>query len=73
MQHRLKSAGWNKPSMFDDRAMDLIQELTLGVPRRINRLCDLSLMIAYAQDKQRIDSNLVESANLELTCRSAAA
>jgi general secretion pathway protein A len=73
IQHRLLTAGWNKPSMFDNEAMSTIQELTLGVPRRINRLCDLALMIAYAQDKSRIDSATIENANSELTSRSAAA
>ncbi|HUP79226.1 MAG TPA: AAA family ATPase [Pirellula sp.] len=71
--HRLQSIGWNKPLMFDEEAMDLIQELTLGVPRRINRLCDLALMIGYAQDKSRIDAFTIETANAELTSRSVAA
>jgi general secretion pathway protein A len=69
--HRLKTAGWDKPLMFDDEAMGMIQELTLGVPRRINRLCDLALMVAYAQDKSRIDAATLETANAELTSRSA--
>ncbi len=73
IQHRIATAGWNKPSMFDDEAISLIQELTLGVPRRINRLCDLALMVAYAQDKSRIDAFTIENANAELTSRSAAA
>ncbi|MCY2983460.1 MAG: AAA family ATPase [Planctomycetota bacterium] len=73
IQHRIATAGWNKPSMFDDEAISLIQELTLGVPRRINRLCDLALMVAYAQDKSRIDAITIENANAELTSRSAAA
>lgn len=69
--HRLQVAGWDKPLMFDDEAMGLIQELTLGAPRRINRLCDLALMIAYAQDRLRIDSATIETANAELTSRFA--
>jgi len=73
IQHRLATAGWNKPSMFDGGAISLIQELTLGVPRRINRLCDLALMVAYAQDKPRIDATTIENANSELTSRSTAA
>ena len=55
--------------MFDDEAIGVVQELTLGAPRRINRLCDLALMIAYAQDKTRIDSATIETANTELTSR----
>ena len=73
VRHRLQTAGWNKPLMFDDDAMDLVQELTAGTPRRINRLCDLALMVAYAQDKTKIDGPTIETANAELTSRSAAA
>lgn len=70
IRHRLATAGLSKPLMFDDEALGVVQELTLGAPRRINRLCDLALMIAYAQDKSRIDSATIETANAELTSRS---
>jgi len=73
IRHRLRTAGWNKPLMFDEEAVNLIQDLTLGAPRRINRLCDLALMVAYAQDKSKIDGQTIETANAELTSRSAAA
>jgi len=73
IQHRLQVAGWNKPLMFDEESLHLIQQLTLGAPRRINRLCDLALMVAYAQDKSQIDAFTVELANSELTSRSVAA
>jgi general secretion pathway protein A len=73
MQHRLRVAGWNKPLMFDPEALQTIQQLTLGAPRRINRLCDLSLMVGYAQDQHRIHSRIVEHAHAELTARANAA
>ncbi|MEQ1829403.1 MAG: AAA family ATPase [Pirellula sp.] len=73
MQHRLKIAGWHKPVMFEREAITAIQELTLGAPRRINRLCDLALMVAFAQDRQRIDSTTIEHAHFELSARTKAA
>lgn len=73
IQHRLKVAGWTKPLMFDAEALAAIQELTLGAPRRINRLCDLALMVAYAQDRARIDRQTIEHAQFELSARSQAA
>lgn len=73
IRHRLQNAGWDKPLMFNEEAMGLIQELTAGTPRRINRLCDLALMVAYAQDRSRIDGAMIETANAELSSRSAAA
>jgi len=73
LQHRLRAAGSRKPNIFDDSAIDMIQQLTAGVPRRINRLCDLSLMVAFAQDRNAIDAMTIENANAELSTRSAAA
>ena len=73
IQHRLRSAGWNEQHMFDQEAIGLIQELTLGSPRRINRLCDLSLMVAFAQDRTRIDVTTIENANAELSAQKHAA
>jgi general secretion pathway protein A len=73
IRFRLHAAGWTKPLMMDDEATSLIQELTLGAPRRINRLCDLALMVAYAQDDSKVTAATIEAANSELTSRSAAA
>ena len=73
IQHRLNVAGWKRPLMFDDDAIEMIQELTLGTPRRINRLCDLALMVAFAQDQSRIDSTMIENANGELSAVTRAA
>jgi len=73
IRFRLHAAGWDKPIMMDDEAISLIQELTLGAPRRINRVCDLALMVAYAQDNSKVDASTIEAANAELTSRSIAA
>lgn len=73
IRFRLHAAGWIKPLMMDDEAVILIHELTLGAPRRINRLCDLALMVAYAQDDTKVTAATIEAANSELTSRSAAA
>lgn len=73
IQHRLKASGWNRQHMFDEEAIGLIQEFTLGSPRKINRLCDLSLMVAFAQDRTRIDATTIENANAELTAQRHAA
>ena len=59
--------------MFDEEAIGLIQEFTLGSPRKINRLCDLSLMVAFAQDRTRIDATTIENANAELSAQRHAA
>ncbi len=65
VEHRLKIAG-AKRSMFAPDALTTLHELTHGIARRINRLCDLALLIGYAEGRQTIDSEQLESVNHEL-------
>lgn len=67
ISHRLRSAGCSNEAVFMPRAFETIQLLSQGVPRRINRLCDLALMIGFAQDRTRIDSKTIEAAHAELS------
>jgi general secretion pathway protein A len=71
--HRLQVAGAERLDPFTVDAMDAIQELTLGVPRRINRLCDLVLMVGYAQDARKLDASDIENAQRELSIKLQAA
>jgi general secretion pathway protein A len=71
--HRLRASGNNGDPVFTDRAFEAIQEASLGIPRRINRLCDMSLMIGYAQELKQIDAPVVHIAQHELSSRSMAA
>ncbi|MCU0708420.1 MAG: AAA family ATPase [Pirellula sp.] len=71
--HRLRASGHNGDPVFTDRALEAIQEASLGIPRRINRLCDMSLMIGYAQELKQIDAPVVHIAQHELSSRSMAA
>jgi general secretion pathway protein A len=67
ISHRLRSAGCSNEGVFHPRAFETIQLLSQGVPRRINRLCDLALMIGFAQDRTKIDSHTIEAAHAELS------
>jgi general secretion pathway protein A len=73
IQHRLQAAGRSGPPIFTHRAIEAIQEASAGVLRRINRICDMSLMIGYAQDLKQIDAQEIELAQQELSSRSMAA
>ena len=64
--HRLEVAGCQK-SMFEPSAQDAIFELSNGIPRRINRLCDLTLLVGYADGTSSISASQVESVSEELT------
>ena len=58
IRHRLKVAGGN-PDIFTDIACQAVHRYSNGVPRLINLLCDTALVYGYAEQKQRIDANLV--------------
>lgn len=58
IRHRLSVAGGNE-DLFDEYACSYIAYFSKGVPRLVNMLCDLSLVYAYTQNKQKIDSQVV--------------
>lgn len=62
IRHRLTVAGLNRPLPFDRPARKRVHELSRGVPRRINLLCDRALLGAYAEGKARVDTEIVDKA-----------
>lgn len=54
----MKYAGCTQ-SVFTDSAIDRIYQLSLGVPRMINRVCEKSLMYAGQTQKRLIDDHMV--------------
>jgi general secretion pathway protein A len=58
VKHRLTVAG-GCDEIFNGKAIALIHERSGGVPRLMNQLCDLSLVYAYAEGCERINSVLV--------------
>lgn len=64
--HRLRAAGCDHPGIFHSEALDLIHHITQGLPRKINSLCDLALMVGYAQDVGTINAALVEDIYTEM-------
>ena len=63
--HRLHTAG-AETSVFDNDALASLYELTHGIARRINRLCDLALLIGYAEERTTITAGQLESVSQEL-------
>ena len=66
IRHRLAIAGMNRPTPFEREALVRVFELSRGVPRRINLLCDRALLGAYADGKPRADRTIVEKAAVEV-------
>jgi len=59
---RLRIAAASDVGLFTEPAISRIAEYTGGIPRLVNILCDHCLLIGYADQKRRIDRNIVEQA-----------
>lgn len=58
IRHRLVVAGGD-PNLFEAAACVTVHYYTRGVPRLINVLCDTALVCGYADQKARIDADLI--------------
>lgn len=65
IEHRLQYAG-GQGSMFRPDAYQSFWEISQGVPRRLNQICDLSLLVGYADGMQDLSSVEVEAAAEEI-------
>ena len=45
--------------IFTDAAVDDIYKESAGIPRRINRICEKSLMYAFQQNRRLIDDGMI--------------
>jgi general secretion pathway protein A len=59
IRHRIGVAGGNDPKLFEDCACDSVHEFSGGVPRLINLLCDTALVYGYAEQKYKIDAQII--------------
>jgi len=58
--HRLKMAGSSR-DLFDPAALDALHQHSRGIPRRINRLADLALLLGYAEGEDLIRAEQIEA------------
>ena len=63
--HRLKVAGGNA-SIFPQVVALRVAQLSKGIPRLINLLCDRALLGCYVQDKHQVDMQTLEQAAREV-------
>lgn len=66
IRHRMAVAGATGVLPFDREARQRIHEISRGIPRRINLLCDRALLGAYAGNLQRVNRTTVEQAAREV-------
>jgi type II secretory pathway predicted ATPase ExeA len=57
---REKKAGLTK-NIFTTEAIKQVYEYSQGVPRKVNSVCDLSLLVAFNKKRKVIDSGMIKS------------
>jgi len=72
--HRLRVAGSGDQELFTPAALSKIYEISGGVPRLINQVCDNALLTAFQRQCRTIDAVLIQelAAANKVTCARAA-
>lgn len=65
LSYRLKVAGADR-NFFREDAMELIYQLSAGIPRVINVLADRAMLTAFVQNTTDINASMVECAQADL-------
>lgn len=65
IQHRITVAGGNRP-LFPPTSVRRIYQITAGIPRLINLVCDRALLGAYVENKPRVNNAIVAKAAREV-------
>lgn len=63
---RLQHAALGDPVRFPDDACSLVHEVSGGVPRVINVVCDAVLVFGYAEERHTIDRAMIDEVITEL-------
>jgi general secretion pathway protein A len=71
VQHRLRAAGASR-ELFTPDALETLHYLAHGIPRQIDRLADLALLVGYADQLPELTSEQIEAVSEELVAIAAA-
>ena len=75
IMHRLKKVG-GRPDLFTPAAVDIIFNLSGGIPRAINLVCQAALVYGFAEGAEQISQDTIRQIskdNLGIGCASATA
>lgn len=72
IEHRLRVAGAER-TIFESDALEAVHRHAQGIPRKINRLCDLALLVGYAEERRTLQSEQIDAVAQELIGAAAAA
>ena len=66
VEHRLRHVGWSDDPRFEPDAFARIHELTGGIPRRINTLCNRLMLAAFLGEQHALDTGDVDMIESEM-------
>jgi general secretion pathway protein A len=66
VEHRLRRVNWDANPAFDPQSFARIAQMTTGIPRRINALCDRLLLACFLGEKNIITVNDVDEISTEI-------
>lgn len=62
VEHRLRAANPLRDVQFTEGALAAIHEISRGVPREVNKVCDAALLVAYVEESTWVTSEHVTEA-----------
>jgi general secretion pathway protein A len=64
IEHRLRVAG-REQTTFSPDAIELISQYSGGIPRRLNHICDLCLVLSFSRRAESVDEDMAYSIILD--------
>ena len=66
IEHRLQQAGWSGDPEFSGAAVLSIYQLSKGVPRHINKICNRLLLLGFGKGRHLVDEEDVQAIAVEM-------
>ncbi len=66
LKHRLKVSGHSDGALFTDKAVQMLSQVTGGIPREMNRICQLSLDRSFSLRLDGVNEDTVKSIVMDL-------
>jgi general secretion pathway protein A len=73
VEERLRLAGYTGKGLFDKRALAELHEISGGIPRLVNVLCDGALLVGYARELDTLSRDVVQEVARDLALEPAGA
>ena len=59
--HRLETAGYFGPTLFNEKTLHTVFKLSGGIPRRVNTICDLAMFTANTEAGQSVSPEDIQN------------